>query len=262
MPNKTNISWCDYSSNPLRYRERETGSDVWFCIKKSPGCLNCYSEARAIAWGRGGPFTRPNLSRVEPYLHDGECRQLAASRAISGKRVFVGDMTDVFGDWVPDDFLIRLFGVFDARPDVVFQILTKRPRRLPSFAATLAGTVVGGWPANVWIGASVEDQLRAEQRIPHLLDVPAAVRFLSCEPLLGPIDLSPWLDRLQWVVVGGESGAEHRPMKLDWLTSIADQCQQAGVPCFVKQDAARSPGRQGRIPAAYWSRKEFPTTPL
>src|SRR6185436_9809460 len=130
----------------------------------------------------------------------------------------------------------RLFGVFAARPDVDFQILTERPNRLAPFADPLAGTELGRWPPNVWIGTSIEDRERADRRIPILLGVTAAVRFPSCEPLPGPLDLSSWLRCLQWVVIGGESGPRRGPMTIVWLTSIADRCRQSAVPCFVKQN--------------------------
>jgi protein gp37 len=138
------------------------------------------------------------------------------------------------------------------------------------------------WPAmppNVWVGTSVEDQRRADERVPPLLETPARVRFLSCEPLLGPVDLwhpafsmcdlhgEPSGPRLSpdgrpaigWVIVGGESGPNHRPSEVGWITGLVDQCREAGVPVFVKQDSGPRPGAQGRIPPDVWRMKEFPT---
>lgn len=205
-------------------------------------------------------------------------------------------MTDVFGEWVPFELLDRLFAVFALRPDVTFQVLTKRPERMAEYLNTLlnraamtpafgrrnvpyepAGRIcaflanAGGhpyidqaWPLpNVWLGTSVENQETADERVAHLLKCPAAVRFLSCEPLLGPIDLRRHLaaalyrqvQRLylcdesrvpaqlqykgppspDWVIVGGESGPGARPMEYDWARAIISQCLAADVPCFYKQ---------------------------
>lgn len=292
MTTLTPIEWCDYSSNPIKYHNRETGNVVWACVKKSDGCTNCYSEALARRWNKGLPFARPNIDKVEPFLDEKELRQLATDPKLSGTRVFIGDMTDIFGSWVPDAMLAHLFGVFASRKDVTFLCLTKRPER----AATLLGSVrfpydvrsTGhlDWPlANVWLGTSVENQEAADERIPHLLKVPAAVRFLSCEPLLGPVDLfrySEWEGALRgvgvvlsggrtpdtpdypsegyddsypgidWVIIGGESGPKYRPMEITWLNDLANQCLNADVPVYVKQDSGLYPGRQGRIPECRW----------
>lgn len=182
-------------------------------------------------------------------------------------------MTDVFGEWVPFEYLDRLFAVFALRPDVVFQVLTKRPERMREYLTTrdTAGAVAitirevapdGGlaamqamgthvlrdvvqrrWPLpNVWLGTSTENQRGVDIRVPELLATPAAVRFLSCEPLLGPLDLTiraNLADGLDWVVTGGESGPRARPCDLAWLRGIVEQCRAAGVACFVKQLGAR-----------------------
>jgi len=262
MTTKTAISWTDYSSNPIKYRDREDGRTVWACVKKSGGCANCYSEALALRCYKGRAFNRPNIDKVEPFFDENEAKKLLSTRAIpSGSKVFVGDMTDVFGSWVPEATLVRLFSVFAARKDVTFQVLTKRPER----AAALLSKVVFpyevrrnghlDWPLpNVWLGTSVEDQAAADSRIPHLLSVPAAVRFLSCEPLLGTVNIDPdWMMDLDWVIVGGESGPKHRPMDLNAFKSICAQVRVAGgVATYVKQDSGLYPGRQGRIPDDLW----------
>lgn len=266
MANKTSIEWCDFSSNPIRYRHRETGRDVWACAKVSPGCTHCYSEALALRFGK-----------AEPYLDEKEVKKLLDSKKLAGRRVFIGDMTDIFGAWVPDELLDRLFAAFALRPDVMFQVLTKRAERMADYitsrgkasqaAAIEAGARSLGWTLefhghslfqwpleNCWLGVSVEDQQRADERIPHLLATPAAVRFLSVEPLLEPIDLALWLTHsperaterrakggnyqrqfLDWIIVGGESGQGARPLELEWVASIVAQCNDAGVPCFIKQ---------------------------
>jgi protein gp37 len=181
------------------------------------------------------------------------------------RKVFVNSMSDLFHARVPLDFIRRVFEVIEATPQHTYQVLTKRASRLPKVADRLP------WPRNLWMGVSVEDQEQADLRIPPLLETPAAVRWISAEPLLGPIDLcgpivdghrprlTYWLTgrpgwgnehttstgltmtepvtgpRLDWVVCGGESGPGARPMGESWARSIVDQCQQAGVPVFVKQ---------------------------
>lgn len=284
VANKTPIEWADYSSNPLRYRDRETGKTVWACVKKSGGCTNCYSEALALRWKKGLPFARPNIAQVEPFLDRWEMRELLRAPELSGQRVFVGDMTDLFGSWVADDLLDQLFTLFALRADVTFMLLTKRPKRMAAYlsdpirlqaaalAVTGASVLTWTWPLpNVWLGTSTEDQRTADERIPHLLATPAAVRFLSCEPLLGPVTLGQWYaedgvylnwltgeypdgDRakkvasgLGWVIAGGESGPRHRPMDLDWARSLRDQCAEAGVSFFFKQVGGRTPKAGGRL---------------
>jgi protein gp37 len=283
--NATGIEWTGFSANPVKYRDKATGKDVWACVKHSPGCAHCYSEALALRFGRGGPFSLKTIEAVEPYLCAKELGQMLRSRKVAGKKVFVGDMTDVFGDWVPDAMLDKLFAVMALRPDVTFQVLTKRAGRMARYfntpdenpgtgedtkAERIEGWLEGvahdlpadhaaavrrlppdakfRWPLpNVWLGVSVENQAAADDRIPHLLTVPAAVRFLSCEPLLGPVDFrkvpgfnlagSAGLDIVRnfWVIVGGESGPGARPMHPDWARAIRDLCQNARVPFFFKQ---------------------------
>lgn len=281
--NKTPIEWTDFTSNPLRYRDGE-GKTVWACVHASEGCRFCYAETMAHRLNRGEPFTAQNIAKVEPFLDERELRSMLTSKAITGKRVFVGDMTDLFGEWVPDEVLDRLFAAMSCRQDVSWQLLTKRASRLHEYINDSAAEgrvsdegyqsnwpmlpehhvrfgrtgVPGGWPPeNVWLGVSVEDQRRADERVPLLLDTPAAVRFLSCEPLLEAVDLSGWLGVLvpngeggyvvfddhnegfpktiHWVIAGGESGPGARPCDLAWLRSIVAQCRAAGTAVFVKQ---------------------------
>ena len=290
--NNTHIQWCDYSANVIKYRD-EDGKSVWACVKVSDGCKNCYSEALAKRYGRGGPFTVGATAKVTPYFDEAEAKALLSPKRLpAGSKVFIGDMTDVFGPWVPDELLDRLFAVFALRPDVVFQVLTKRPERMRAWMADLTterlietaremlgdeaevfvanwlngwsrprgvddgnpcdGTVPR-WPlANCWLGTSVEDQPRANERIPELLATPAAVRFLSCEPLLGPVtldlDICDGCDTgsgvghrppISWVIVGGESGPGARACDIGWLRGLVGQCRAAGVAVFVKQLGAR-----------------------
>ena len=275
---KTSIEWSDYSANLIRYRDSE-GHVAWACAKVSPGCANCYSEAIARRYKRGGPFTLAQVRTMKPYFDEYEAKKILGSKKIAGKRMFVGDMTDVFGEWVPDELLDRMFAVFALRLDVTFQILTKRPERMREYMASFYRE--GGrleqmmhdpelWPKdfdsdtyerlsclavlpNVWLGVSMEDQQRANERITHLLQTPAAVRFLSCEPLLWPVNLEPFFQYepfhenykmtfgsgdfrgIDWVIAGGESGPGARPCNVSWIRDIVKQCKDAAVPCFVKQ---------------------------
>jgi protein gp37 len=164
--------------------------------------------------------------------------------------IFWASMTDLFGDWVPLAWIHRCFEVMSATPHLVHQVLTKRPERAVALAAVLP------WPPNLWFGVSVE-HADYTGRLDVLRQLPAAVRLVSFEPLLGalgPVDLRD----IHCVIVGGESGPRHRPMEIAWLTDLVAQCDAAGVRVFVKQDAALRDGRQGLIPPALWRRKEFP----
>jgi protein gp37 len=248
-------------------------------VKVSPGCQNCYAEALNRRFGTGLPYAAGNLAQVEVFLDEQELRRIL--RARGGKRIFVGDMMDIFLDEVSDRMLDRVFGIFAARPDLTFLILTKRPQRMHAYLSTRGRREIIGeaisqvclpcdWPLpNLWVGTTVEDQQRADERVPPLLATPAAVRWVSCEPLLGAINFSriPYgnylinpltrqystgpLDRpyasgtpfcfgmsslggIDWVVVGGESGPKARPMHPAWAESLRDQCQAAGVSFFFK----------------------------
>ncbi len=267
--NRTAIQWTDFTSNPIKY-QHITGDTVWSCVKVSAGCQNCYAEALAKRFGRGGPFTVSQMVITKPVLDEAELKALlSVKRLPPGSKVFVGDMTDIFGEWVPDEMIDRLYATFALRPDVVFQVLTKRPERRRNFLtaaheavwrivreATGSGAGIP-WPLpNVWEGTSVEDQDAADVRIPALLATPAAVRYLSVEPLLGPVDImvgfqwargslsDHYKPPIDWVIVGGESGAGARPMDIAWARSLRDQCAAAGVAFFMKQMGAR-PYRSG-----------------
>ena len=202
--NKTSIEWTDYSSNLIKYRDPD-GKVVHGCVKVSPGCANCYASAISKRFS-GGEFMASRQKTLTPFFDEAEAQHILRSKA-TGAKVFVGDMTDVFGEWVPDALLDQMFAVFGLRPDLTFQVLTKRPERMREYmvdpdrytcvdeaAAAISGEsgvgVITRWPLpNVWLGVSVEDQAAADDRIPELLDTPAAVRFLSCEPLLGQLML-------------------------------------------------------------------------
>lgn len=245
MADKTGIAWCDATWNP-----------VSGCTKVSQGCKNCYAER---LWPRLAAPGQPYEGRAftEVACHPNRLGQ--PLRWKKPRRIFVNSMSDLFHEDVPDDFIQEVFAVMALADRHTFQILTKRPDRmrrlLNSDEFQEAITYVEGespegidgygylpWPLpNVWLGVSVEDQETANERIPLLLNTPAAVRWLSIEPMLGPIDLREAhkakikLPRVDWIVVGGESGPRARPMQIEWVESIVDQCQAASVPVFVKQ---------------------------
>jgi protein gp37 len=155
------------------------------------------------------------------------------------RQIFVNSMSDLFHESVPEEYIQRAFHVMLKAHWHVFQVLTKRAGRLAELAARLP------WPSNVWQGVSVENA-RYTSRVTHLVKVPAAVRFLSVEPLLGPISALP-LEGIDWVIVGGESGPGHRPINPEWVRDIRDQCAQADVAFFFKQWGGRTPKVGGRM---------------
>lgn len=217
---RTAIEWTDATWNPT------TG-----CSKVSPGCKFCYAErvARRFphAFPQGFRFTLHPERLLEPY------------RWRKPRRVFVNSMSDLFHEEMPTPFLKAIFQVMRDTPQDTYQVLTKRAERLVESLPELLP-----WPENVWIGVSVESQPYA-YRMDLLRQVPARVRFVSCEPLLGPLELD--LTGIGWVIVGGESGPKHRPMKPEWVRSIRDQCVSAGVPFFFKQWGGRTPRSGGRL---------------
>jgi protein gp37 len=262
----SSIEWTDIVWNPT------VG-----CTKVSAGCKHCYAERQHARLTRMGQakYAEP-FEVVKPWAP-----QLADPLTwTKPARVFVNSMSDLFHEDVPDEYIAAVFGVMAAAPQHTFQVLTKRAERMargfewvaqqgPSLhclgaargvrwyawnylANTPSEDVVypswsgptpkWTWPLpNAWIGVSVENQEQADARIPHLLRTPAAVRFLSCEPLLGPLDLlntrciPPSENAVDWVIVGGESGPDARPMHPSWARGVRDQCVAAGVPFFFKQ---------------------------
>lgn len=254
--NKTSIEWTDYSVNCIRARkvvvvpggEFAVVGQGHYCEKVSPGCKNCYASRLQSRFGMP-PFAEQDLDgNIENYLDEKVLAQILRHRKPA--RIFWNDMSDAFGSWVPDEWLDRMFAVMALTPHLTHQVLTKRSKRMRGYFANpltrhrvfqhrarLITRAQGetAWPLpNLWLGVSVEDQKRADERIPDLLATPAAVRFLSCEPLLGNIDLSAFL-AISLIITGGESGNRARPMHPDWARSIRDQCVMAGVPFFFKQ---------------------------
>ncbi len=276
---KTNIGWTEATWNP-----------VVGCTRCSPGCGRCYAftlhDQRHEAHRRGKsvppqyarPFKEVQLvpDRIDDPLH-----------WIKPRMVFVNSMSDLFHEDVPDDYVLRVFDTMRrctwaggqgcgriGGDGHTFQVLTKRAERMRDFMGRLRWdgeklvldkAVPGGLHSmlkQIWLGVSVENQEWADRRMPHLLATPAAVRFISVEPLLGPIEFDANLHNLyggiHWAIVGGESGGDRRPCEVEWFTNIVRQCDDAGVRVFVKQDGAHAPGKQGRLPGELWARKELP----
>lgn len=235
------IEWTDATWNPT------TG-----CRKVSPGCDNCYAATLAKRLkAMGSPRYQndgPDGLGFGLTLHWDKIPEPLTWK--KPKRVFVNSMSDLFHPSVPADFLLRCFEVMASAPMHQFQVLTKRPTYMARVVPVVLDKLgVSEPPANVWLGISIENQEWADKRIPPLLETPAAVRFLSCEPLLAPLDLSPWLEGvtlIDWVIVGGESGPNHRAFDRDWARSLLEQCQRAGVPFFFKQVGGRTPKAGGR----------------
>jgi protein gp37 len=290
MSATSSIEWTEKTWNPVRG-----------CSIVSPGCINCYAMKQAHRFsGSGKPYdglttltprSGPQWTGVVRTVESALLEPLSWKKP---QRVFVNSMSDLFHEDVPFEFIDRVFAVMALAPRHTFQILTKRADRMRQYFATVAtrhlwasagkefpGGKADGWQAkcddaicngpfplpNVWLGVSVEDQQRADERIPLLLQTPAAVRFLSCEPLLGPLDLfcqyrdgaranvlkladisdgaPSGMQAIHWVIVGGESGPGARPFDISWARSIVKQCKDARVSCFVKQLGANPEIAQG-----------------
>ena len=223
MAQASSIEWTDATWNPV------TG-----CTKISPGCKHCYAERMAHRLKlMGQPRYRNGFGlTLQPDLLEQPLRWKEP------RLVFVNSMSDLFHEDVPFDYIHRVFNVMLRADRHVFQILTKRAERLADLSSKLS------WPPNVWMGVSVENQDYVG-RIEHLRRVPAAVRFLSVEPILGPIPELP-LDDIHWVIVGGESGPGARPVKAEWVRDIRDRCLDLDVPFFFKQWGGVHKARAGR----------------
>lgn len=227
MAQGSRIEWTEATWNP-----------VAGCSPVSPGCKNCYAARMALRLehmpGRTGEKYRGTAVRTRDgrpaftgrITLDEEHLDLPRRWRL-GRIIFVNSMSDLFHEEVPLEYIRRVFAVMEECPQHTFQVLTKRPER----TAELAGKLP--WPRNVWMGTSVET-VKYYKRIRLLQRIPAAVRFLSCEPLLGPLPDMP-LDGIGWVIVGGESGPGARPMEGNWALEIKRQCEGAGVPFFFKQ---------------------------
>ncbi|MCX4688560.1 phage Gp37/Gp68 family protein [Kitasatospora purpeofusca] len=247
MSDRSAIEWTEATWNPT------TG-----CDRVSSGCDNCYALALA---------KRLKAMGAAKYQADGDPRTSGPGFALtlhrdalsvpygwkSPRTVFVNSMSDLFHAKVPLDFVRRVFAVMADTPQHTYQVLTKRARRLRRVAERLE------WPENVWMGVSVESSAELD-RIDDLRDVPAAVRFLSCEPLLGPLE-GLGLDGIHWVIAGGESGPGHRPMEASWVRQVRDACQEENVAFFFKQWGGRTPKAGGRLlDGRTWDQMPLPVT--
>lgn len=255
---RTKIEWTDMTWNPV------TG-----CTPISEGCQNCYAKrmAKRLAGRCGYPKDDPFLVTLHPE------RLNEPMKWKTPRRVFVCSMGDLFHEDVPFEYIHGIWDIIKAYPQHTFLILTKRPQRMAEVVNRIYGLERLGWSKgfwdHVWLGVTAENQQRANERIPILLQIPAAVRFVSVEPMLGPVDLSEWLGGtwycetcectvdpefvpfseihypcenyldfipgIDWVICGGETGPGARPMHPDWVRSLVLQCKNAGVPIFVKQ---------------------------
>lgn len=237
MGDKTGIEWTDATWNPIRG-----------CSRVSEGCRNCYAERVAARFsGPGQPYEGlavmkngdPRWTGIVRLIEDRLPDPLKWKKS---RRIFVNSMSDLFHENVQDSWIRLIVRIMQDASQHIFQILTKRPERMAKWSCFGHDSL-----KHVWLGVSVEDQATADERIPLLLETPAAVRWVSAEPLLGPVDfqrfqehLPPavhlgWLDDIDWLVCGGESGPGARPMHPDWARSARDQCVAAGVPFFFKQ---------------------------
>ncbi len=255
MPDRSAIEWTDATWNPT------TG-----CTRVSVGCDNCYAERLAhrllaTTYRSRLPVVDTPANRLNPFAVRVWPERLGVPASWRApRRVFVNSMSDLFHKDVPESFARQCFEVMLRVRRHVYQILTKRPSRAARFALKHRAILFpAGLPAHIWIGTSVEDQAAA-YRVRHLQAVPAKVRFLSCEPLIGPLDLSPFLDdrrHIHWIIAGGESGLGARPMDPGWVRTIRDQCRAAEVPFFFKQWGGRTPKAGGReLDGKTWD--EFP----
>jgi len=293
MSGKTKIEWAEKTWNPIRARTKadnliqlangrgmliKAGTWGYHCERVSPGCKNCYActmNGRTLpAWGTGLDYTVPNREKVEIYLDEHELT--APLRWRKPATIFPCSMTDLFGEWVPDEMIDRMFAVMALCPQHQFLVLTKRAKRMREYFVSMGGHFSFEYqqnPAksvsrilpleNVRLGVSVEDQQRADERIPELLATPAASWWVSYEPALGPVDFTRYLPHghncncgcgydtralgIDWVVIGGESGPGARPCDLAWARAVIAQCREARVPVFFKQAGARPYSPSDRI---------------
>lgn len=235
MADKSAIEWTDATWNPV------TG-----CTQVSPGCDHCYAMtfAERFRGVKGHPYTKGFDLTVRP-----ERLQLPLKWK-RPRRIFVNSMSDLFHEKIPENFIHQVFDTMEAGDWHTYQVLTKRPHRLVRLVDKLP------WPAHVWVGVSVE-LANFGWRVDRLRKVPAAVRFISAEPLLGPLD-DVCLDGIDWVITGGESGARSRPCRHEWVARLRDRCINEGIAFFHKQWGGRTPKANGReLDGKTWD--EFPT---
>lgn len=230
------IEWTDATWNPIAAIDKATGRRGWFCVHASEGCRFCYAESMNRWVGTGHEYAQGNLKKVELQLVYNARSQASMDwpvRAARPRKIFVCSMTDLFANFIPEEFVIKIFQIMVACSQHTFIVLTKRPERMSRF---LDREFPDGLPRQIWIGISAEDQGNYDLRIPYLKECPAAaVKFVSLEPLLGRIELGASVEFLNWVIVGGESGRLARPMHAEWAVSLQFEAWSCGIPVFFKQ---------------------------
>lgn len=225
MADRSAIEWTDATWNPV------TG-----CTQISPGCDHCYALTFAERFrGVEGNYYQPGFDlTLRPTKID------LPLRWKEPRRIFVNSMSDLFHEQIPASYIEQVFQTMVQADWHTFQVLTKRPKRMAELAPHLP------WPTHIWAGTSVELDRYTWRSNHYLQQVPAEIRFVSAEPLLGPLP-SLELSHLQWVITGGESGVRHRPCDPKWVRDLRDRCQQAGVAFFHKQWGGRTPKAGGRL---------------
>ena len=221
------ISWTNHSWNPV------TG-----CTQVSPGCDLCYAKTLTEKYGRV-------FENVEVKPH----KLNEPKKWKEPSFIFVNSMSDLFHRDIPSDYLCEIWQVMLDTPRHIYQVLTKRPHRMTMSIEKLGLELA----PHIWLGVSVENQKFAENRIPEMLKLGHAVPWISAEPLLGPLDLSPWINDLQWVVTGGESGAGRRPMDYNWVRDIRDICIDTGTPLWYKQGNHFRPDNDNVLDGRMWT---------
>jgi protein gp37 len=239
---RSKIEWTDATWNPV------TG-----CTKVSAGCDHCYAHTLAqvrlsAVYLRQLPVVRSPENDADPFaVRLWPARLGDPARWKDPRMIFVNSMSDLFHVDVPDGYVRQIFEVMLRESRHVYQVLTKRPARAVRwFKLNRDLFPDGAIPAHIWMGTSVENQ-DVDYRIVHLRGLPARVRFLSCEPLIGRLDLEGMLRGIHWVIAGGESGPHHRPMEPEWAMLVRDRCHEAGVAFFFKQWGGRTPKAGGRV---------------
>lgn len=237
MGENSKIEWTTHTFNPW-----------WGCTKVSEACKHCYAESWAKRVGKDvwGPSTDRRVFGDAHWAQPLKWNK-ASEGSLIRPRVFCASMADVFEDREElQPLRARLWNTIEQTPNLDWLLLTKRPQNV----SRLNGWG-NGWPGNVWLGTTVEIQKRAEELLPYLADIPAKVRFISAEPLLGPLDLGLWLgSTLDWVITGGESGPKARPASPNWFRSLHEQCMEADVPFHFKQWGDWAPGDGINLPKA------------
>lgn len=290
MGENSNIAWCDHTWNP-----------VIGCTKVSAACDHCYAADWAkrheplVTWGGAGQKVIYRRTAPENWRKPLSWNKKAKAPEFGERRprVFCASLADIFDNGWDPQWRADLWDLIGATPALDWLLLTKRPQNIREMLPADWGSQ--GWP-NVWLGATVENQTEADRRIDPLLRIPAKVHFLSCEPLLGKVNLMQvghdgdgaidalrgedwienWLDNdgakrervvvahrapIKWVIIGGESGSGFRRMDMHWVAELRVQCRDARVPVFFKQDSSIKPGCKGRASDELWNCKQFPVTP-